>query len=310
MSCFSRRHFIRTIIAAGTSIYASSLIGCKRSGGKIGARMLRENELSDKLAVASGGEIEEMVRSAVKALGGMDKLVRKGDIVVAKPNIGWAQPPVNGASTNPDVVATIVKLCIEAGAKKVKVFDNTLDDKRRAYSETGIGKAAQDAGADTPFIDDSRFAELEIPNGKVLKKWLTYRDALECDVLINVPVAKVHNSSGLTLAMKNLMGIIGGNRGLWHQDLHTHIADYSTAVKCDLTVIDGYRVMVRNGPRGGRPDDVEMKKTIAVCKDVVAADAFAAKELFGRDPEGIGYIKQAHERGLGDMDYDTRLRRL
>jgi uncharacterized protein (DUF362 family) len=310
MTPLSRRDFIRTIGAAGIGIYASSLVGCKRNGEKIAARVLRENELSDKLAVASGGDIEEMVRSALKALGGMDKLVRKGDIVVVKPNIGWAQPPENGASTNPNVVATIVKLCMEAGAKKVKVFDNTLDDKRRAYSETGIGKAAQDAGADTPFIDDSRFAELEIPDGKILKKWLTYRDALECDVLINVPVAKVHGSSGLTLAMKNLMGIIGGKRGVWHQDLHTHIADFSTAVKCDLTVIDGYRVMLRNGPRGGRPDDVELKKTIAVCKDVVAADAFAAKELFGRDPQSIGYIKQAHERGLGNIEYDDRLLRL
>ena len=310
MSLFSRRDFLRTISAAGIGIYASSLIGCKRNGAKIGVRVLRENELSDKLAVASGGEIEEMVRSTVKALGGMDKLVRKGDIVVLKPNIGWAQPPENGASTNPDVVATIVKLCIEAGAKKVKVFDNTLDDKRRAYSETGIGKAAQDAGADTPFIDDSRFVELEIPDGKTLKKWLTYRDALECDVLINVPVAKVHNSSSLTLAMKNLMGIVGGNRGLWHQDLHTHIADFSTAVKCDLTIIDGYRVMVRNGPRGGRPDDVEVKKTIAVCKDIVAADAFAAKELFGREPKDIGYIQQGHERGIGNMEYETRFLRL
>ncbi len=297
---------MRTIAAAGAGLYTSTFIGCGvDTGGKIGARVLRPNTLSDKLAVVSGGKIENMVRSAMKALGGMDKLVRKGDTVVVKPNIGWAQPPEYGASSNPETVATIVKLCLEAGAGTVKVFDRPCDDRRRAYTESGIKKAAEAAGAKVSYTDDSRFVKLEIPEGKALKEWPIYRDALEADVLINIPIAKVHNSTGLTLSLKNLMGIAGGNRGTWHQDLHTKIADFYTVVPCDLSVIDAYRIMLKHGPRGGRLDDVEVKKIIAICRDNVATDAFAAKELFGIPPHRIGYIKQAHERGLGNMEYKS-----
>ena len=307
---YTRRRFIKTLGAAGAGLYASTFVGCGKEGGKVGARVLRSNDLSDKLAVAVGGEIDDMVRKTMKALGGMDKLVRKGDTVVVKPNIGWARKPELGACSNPQTVATVVRLCLEAGAKEVKVFDIPCDDKRRTYSESGIRKAAEEAGANVLYVDDSRFVDLEIPDGKALTNWPTYRDALECDVLINVPIPKSHGSTGLTLSLKNLMGVAGGNRGKWHQELHTKIADFYTVVPCDLSVIDGYRIMVTNGPSGGRPEYVEVKKTIAICKDSIAADAFAAKELFGIAPEKIGYISQAHERGLGDMRYESRLVKL
>ena len=305
MSEYTRREFIRTVGAVGVGMCTPTIFGCFKK--EIKARSSRANKLSDMLAVATGGGIDEMVRKAMDALGSMGKLVRSGDIVVIKPNIGWAQPPEKGASTNPQTVAALVKLCVEAGAKKVKVLDRPCDEIRRAYSESGIKSAAEKAGAVVPYIDNSRFAELEIPKGVFLTKWSVYEEVVEADVLINVPVAKVHNSSGLTLSLKNLMGVAGGNRGKWHEDIHTSIADFYSVVRCDLTVIDAYRIMLRNGPRGGRLSDVEVRKTIAICKDGVMADAYAAKELFGRKPESLGFIRQAHERGLGDMNYGEKL---
>ncbi len=310
MARYTRRDFIRTVGAAGVGLCASGLIGCgTKERAEAVARVLRPNGLSDKLAVAGGGDIEQMLRRAMDALGGMDSLVKKGDTVVVKPNIGWAQPPEHGACSNPETVSVLVRMCLEAGAAAVKVFDRPCDDKRRSYHESGIESAAKEAGAKVSYVDDSRFLDIDIPDGKSLKEWPVYRDALECDVLINVPIPKVHNSTGLTLSLKNLMGIAGGNRGEWHRDydLSTAITDFYTVVPCDLSVMDAYRIMLHHGPRGGRLDDVEVRKTIAVCKDNVAADAFAARELFGRDPQNIGYIRQAHDRGLGDMQYETRL---
>ena len=299
---------MRTTAAAGLGLYASTFIGCgKKEAVKLGPRVLRPNDVSDKLAVVSGGEIEQMVRAAMKALGGMERLVKKGDTVVVKPNIGWVSRPEYGACSHPETVGSVVKLCREAGAETIKVFDNPCEDRARSYDESGIRKAAEAAGADVVFMDDSRFVDLEIPGAEALKSWLTYRDALECDVLINVPVPKHHGSTGLTLSLKNLMGTAGGKRGKWHQNLDTKIADFYSAVPCDLTVIDAQRIMLRAGPNAGRLEDIEMKNTIAICKDSVAADAFATERLFGRKPEHILYTKKAHERSLGDMDYASRL---
>ena len=308
MAYYSRRDFIRTTAAAGLGIYASTIFGCgKKAAAELGPRVLRPNGLSEKLAVAKGGGIEQMVRATMKAIGGMEKVVKSGDTVVVKPNIGWASRPEYGACSHPETVAAVVKLCIEAGAAKVKVFDNPCEDRARTYNESGIRKAAETAGAEVPYMDNSRFVDLEIPGAEALREWPTYRDALECDVLINVPVPKHHGSAGLTLSLKNMMGVAGGNRGKWHQNLDTKIADFYSAAPCDLTVVDAQRIMLRSGPNAGRLEDIETKNTIAVCKDAVAADAYAARELFGRKPEQILYVKKAHDRSLGDMDYASRL---
>ena len=307
---FTRRTFIRIAGGAGAAFYTFGLIGCGRRPRQIHPRVLRQNSLNDSLVVGQGDDIRSVVRSVVDRLGGISALVRKGDVVTVKPNIGWTTPPELAACTNPQVVSAVVELCYEAGANKVKVFDRGCRDDRISYERSGIADAAKKAGAEVPFVDNRLYREVPIEQGKKLKSWPIYEDAVKADVLINLPVAKVHNATGLTLSLKNLMGTAGGDRGTWHQSLHQKIADYYTVLPCDLGILDAYRIMVSNGPAGGSPNDVRLRRTIVSCRDLVALDAFAAKEFFNRTPDEIRHIKYAHELGTGNMDFSARVVRL
>jgi len=304
----SRRKFIRVAAAAGAGLCSFGMIGCRRK--ELRPRVLRANSMSDKIVVGKGDDIRSVVRAVIEKLGGMQSLVRKRDVVVVKPNIGWTTPPELGGCTNPGVVAAVVEMCYEAGASRVKVFDRGCRDERITYRNSGIADAARKAGAEVSYIDRRRFYEVPIERGKKLRSWPIYEDAVKGDVLINVPVAKVHNASGLTLGLKNLMGTAGGDRGTWHQSLHQKIADYYTVLPCDLAVLDAYRVMFRNGPAGGNPGDVRLEKTIAASTDLVALDAFAAKEFFNKTPEEVRHIKYAAELGAGSVDLAERIVRI
>jgi len=304
----SRRAFIRMAGVAGTGFYTFGIIGCKKK--QLAPRVLRQNSMSDKIVVGKGDDIRSVVRSLIEKLGGMPALVKRGDVVVVKPNIGWTTPPELGACTNPEVVAAVVELCYESGAAKVKVFDRGCRDDRISYQRSGIAAASKKVGAEVSFVEKARFYDVPVEKGKKLKSWPIYDDAVKADVLINLPVAKVHNASGLTLGLKNLMGTAGGDRGAWHQSLHQKIADYYSVLPCDLGVLDAYRVMVTNGPAGGNPQDVKLVKTIAASTDLVALDAFAAKEFFNKTPEEVRHIKYAADLGLGNMDFAERVLRI
>src|SRR5512147_518001 len=176
------------------------------------------------LAVAHGASPEKIVRAAVDALGGMKRFVSKGDVVVVKPNIAWDRVPEQAGDTNPEVVAAVVKLCYEAGAKKVKVFDRPVNDPRRCYVQSGIAPAASALGANVDFVDDRKFRDMEI-NGEALKSWPLYTELFEADKVINVPIAKHHGLAKLTLSLKNWMGVMGGSRRQIHQKLDDSLVD-------------------------------------------------------------------------------------
>jgi uncharacterized protein (DUF362 family) len=252
------------------------------------------------LAVATGPNPAKITRAAVNALGGMKKFVSRGDVVVVKPNIGWDRLPEYAATTNPEVVAEIVKMCFEAGAKRVKVFDHTVNDARRCYTQSGISEAAKNAGADVSYIDSRRFKDRTI-NGLVLKKWPLYEDIFSADKIINVPIAKHHSTSKLTLAMKNWMGIMGGSRGQIHQRIDESLVDLSHAVNPALTVLDAVRILTRNGPQGGNLADVKKLDTIIASADQVAVDSYGAT-LFGMKGRDLGYVRIAASKGFGVMD--------
>ncbi|MFH1754731.1 MAG: DUF362 domain-containing protein, partial [Candidatus Latescibacterota bacterium] len=163
------------------------------------------------LSVIKGEDVSLITAEAIKAIGGMSKFVSKGDVVLVKPNMGWDRTPEQAANTNPLVMATLVTLAYDAGAKKVKVFDYTCNSARRCYTKSGIAEAVEQAGAEVSFVDDRKFKKMKI-NGEKLDEWPIYEDAVEVDKIINVPIAKHHTLAGHTLAMKNLMGIIGGSR--------------------------------------------------------------------------------------------------
>lgn len=254
------------------------------------------------VVVAEKDKPAELVRKAIKALGGMGRFVKKGNRVLIKPNIAFARPPEGAANTNPEVVAELVQLCFEAGAREVIVLDYTLDPARITYEMSGIAKAAEAKGARMVYVSPRDFVPIEVPKGKILSAYdvRVLKQVLDADVFINVPIAKTHGSARLTLGMKNLMGVIQ-DRGSWHRsgDLHQCIADFVTAVKPHLTVIDAIRILASGGPKG--PGRVEQKDTIIASTDIVAADAYAAT-LFGLTPSDVPHIIKAAELGVGVAD--------
>jgi uncharacterized protein (DUF362 family) len=220
---------------------------------------------------------------------------------VIKPNMGWDRTPEQAATTNPQVVAALVTLCLEAGARKVKVFDRPCNDPRRCYVQSGIESAAKAAGAEVSHMDERKFREVQIPGGVAIRNWPLYVEALEADKLINVPIAKHHGLSKLTLGMKNWMGIMGGNRGQIHQRIDDALVDLATVVKPTLTVIDAVRILTAHGPQGGNLSDVKKLDLVAVGTDPVAMDAWGST-LFGRTGADLGYVVKGAERRLGVMD--------
>ena len=253
------------------------------------------------VAVAEGHDYAGITRQAIAALGGMKRFVKNGDVVVVKPNIGWDRNAEQGANTHPLVVRAVVEEALRAGAKKVKVFDRTCNDDRRCYVNSGISDALRGMkNVELKHIENERFKKVAV-NGMAIKEWELYDEALSADVLINVPVAKHHGLTKVTLGLKNMMGIMGGNRGSIHKNIAPVMADINTVVKSHLIIIDATRILTDHGPQGGDLKDVKVVNKVIASTDIVAADAFATT-LFGLKPAEIPMTVAAHKRGLGEMD--------
>lgn len=297
-----RRDFIYKGIGAGllTGIgFHSNLFGSVMPGKSIGPA-----SLYDMVAIR-GGEAEVMFEKAIASLGGMKAFVKPNQTVVVKPNIGWDSVPEKGADTNPKLVAKIIEHCLQAGAKDVYVFDNTCDNWQKCYANSGIEKAVKDAGGKiVTGKSESMYQEVELKSAKSLRKAKVHELVMSCDVFINVPVLKHHQSTTITAAMKNMMGVVW-DRGYWHRnDLPQCIADFPTFRKPDLNILDAYRVMKKNGPRGVSVEDTITMKAQLISTDIVAIDAAAIK-LFGLEPSSIAYMGKAVELGVGTMDLDN-----
>jgi len=288
----NRRDFLKSAAAAGLGMAFPGTCNLLLPRAEAAERL--------DLAIARGASPARTTAAAVNAMGGMRRFISRGDIVVVKPNIGWDRTPAYAANTNPEVVETLVRLCLEAGAKKVKVFDHPVNDARRCYKQSGIADAARAAGAEVSFIDERKFRDVRI-NGMVLKSWPLYRDILETDKIINVPIAKTHGLATLTLGMKNWMGVMGGWRGRLHHRINENLVDVSRAIKPALVVLDAVRILTAGGPQGGDLDDVKKLDTVIVGTDQVAVDAYGAT-LFGMKGVDLGYVKLGHEAGLGTMN--------
>ncbi|KPK99885.1 MAG: cytoplasmic protein [candidate division Zixibacteria bacterium SM23_73_3] len=292
----TRRNFIKASLGTALSLSLPHM-----GLSDLFAQTLREKEIIPDLAVVTDGDAALMTRQAIELLGGMRRFVSKGDVVVVKPNIGWDRSPEQAADTNPQVVAEVVKLCLESGAKKVKVFDRSCNTANRCYEHSGIKKAASDAGAEVSYVVDAGFSKMKLPQGEVLKQWPLYKPALEADILINVPIAKNHGLTYLTMGIKNLMGIMGGDRGKIHWSIDDKLADLANFVRPQLTILDAYRILVKNGPQGGSLKDVRMKKTIIAGTQIATVDAYGAT-LFGMKPAGLKHIVKSSKLGLGEID--------
>lgn len=256
------------------------------------------------IAVLRGNDPAEITRRAVAALGGMERFVRPGQTVIVKPNICHAPAGVEyGTTTHPAVVGALVAMALAAGARKVQVMDGPFASRPdEAYARSGIRDEVVAAGGEMVVMSAFAFGDTAIPAGRNIRSWSVYKPALEADVLIDVPVAKHHGSAGLSLAMKNLMGLLEPNgRGLFHGKLHQNIADLTTLFRPQLTVVDAVRTLMAHGPTGGNLADVRQRNTVIASPDIVAADAYAAT-LFDKQPQDIGYIAIGADMGLGSAD--------
>jgi uncharacterized protein (DUF362 family) len=256
-----------------------------------------------QMVVTQGDEPRQLVRKALEELGGIRRFIARGDVVVVKPNIAWDRMPQQAANTNPDVVAEMVRLCLGAGAAKVMVTDVSCNEPRRCFQRSGIAEAARLAGAQVILPEERGFREVDL-RGDVLTSWPVLEPFLAADKMINIPIAKHHSLTGVTLGMKNWYGILGGRRNRLHQRIHESLVDLADFMRPTLTLIDAYRVLMRNGPTGGSLDDVALKKTLIAGTDPVALDAYAAKAYWDLDDQKLRYLKLAQERGLGTMDFE------
>jgi uncharacterized protein (DUF362 family) len=264
----------------------------------------------DLVAVKGGGQAARLDR-ALREYGGMGAFVRKGQTVVIKPNIGWSQEPRMAANTNPELVKRLVEQCLEAGAKKVWVFDHSCDNGPASYRASLIESYARQGGATVvPADSSSSYQEVAIPGAISLKKTRVHELILEADVFINVPVLKEHSGAGMTCAMKNLMGI-AWDRGDFHQlGLDQCIADIGLFRKPALNIVDAAKVMLSGGPRGHAGSRYDEQQMLILSSDIVAIDAVGARTL-GKAPSDFGYIAKAEERGLGTSDLSRlNIRRL
>jgi uncharacterized protein (DUF362 family) len=297
----TRRKFLSGVGAAACGAAAAAYVGRDVAAAETGAGTMRARPhpqadawkgrigLAQKSADPGAG-----VQTAIEKLCGPDGVrtfVRQGDLVVVKPNMSWAQPPEMGANVHPDIVARVVTLCRKAGARQVKVFDNTIGSASKCYEFSGIEAAARNAGADVVVCAGHRFRTVRFddPRAKNLKEWPIYEDALAADVFINIAVAKVHNATYVTLCMKNLMGTQGGNRGKMHQGIHQNLADLAVIIRPTFNILDATRVMITNGPGGGRAEYVVRRDMILCGTSAVTVDAWAA------DPSNLPWPKGHHD---------------
>jgi len=299
-----RRDFLKAAALTGV---ASAI---KLSDGMdIMAQKVTKPGGSYDLVAVMGGEPAEMFRKGIAELGGISKFVKKGQKVVVKPNIGWDKTPELAGNTNPLLVAEIVKQCIKAGASVVQVIDHSCDDWRKCYTNSGIEEAAKAAGAKVLSANEEiYYREIDLPRGVKLKKAKVLNAILDCDVWINVPVLKNHGGASMTIAMKNHMGIVW-DRGAFHRnDLQQCIADICTLNKpAVLHVVDAYRIMKTNGPRGRSLTDVANPKAMFLSSDIVAVDTAATKffnQLESMPLESVTHIKNAENLKLGTMNIE------
>jgi uncharacterized protein (DUF362 family) len=313
----SRRDFLKNLLKASSVVAAagalSSLAACAREQQTVATSPAPASPPGTPtvlpapadvayLAVARGPSPAAIVQAALKALGGIGRFVQSGNDVIIKPNICVDYYTYEyAATTNPEVVGTLVKLCLAAGARRVRVMDQPFGGTaQKAYERSGISAAVKAAGGEMELMSGMKYREVAIPGGLDLKKWSVYGDALDADVLINVPIAKHHSLGRLTLGMKNLMGLIK-DRGQFHFNLGQRVADLTSLLRPQLTVVDAVRILTNHGPSGGDLADVKLTNTIIASHDIVAADTYATS-LFGLTADDIPALRAAAPMGLGTTD--------
>ena len=257
------------------------------------------------ISIVQGQDRTKTVTKAIELLGGIGRFVSAGDIVAIKPDVAFATPAILGATTHPDVIAAVTRLCFEAGAKKVIVTDNPINDPASCFALSGISKAATAAGAQVVMPKENLFADMTLEGAVLIKNWPVYYGPLAgANKLIGIAPVKDHHRSIASLTMKNWYGLLGGRRNLFHQDINTIIAELSRLVMPTFVILDGTTTMMTNGPTGGSISDLKKTNTMIASCDMVAADAFGCS-LLNRKPADLPYLSIAEKAGVGTVDYES-----
>jgi uncharacterized protein (DUF362 family) len=310
-----RRDFLARAARAGAAVAAAAGLGLWRldrhgpTAGAAGATVSFPDFSvpgpGRKLSIVTGADRVKTVNRALAALGGIERFVRPGDRVVLKVNAAFASPPSLSATTHPELVAEVSRLCLHAGAASVVVTDNPINDPASCFALTGIARAAASAGARLALPDPAAFQPTTLPNGRLIRNWpVLFEPFRAATRLIGLAPVKDHHRSGASLAMKNWYGLLGGRRNIFHQDIHTIICELAMLVRPTLVILDGTTTLMTNGPTGGSLDDLKATHTMIVGADQVATDALAAT-LLGKTAADLPFVGKAAAAGLGTADYES-----
>lgn len=265
-------------------------------------RSVPDDNSFPKMVIVKGTNPSLLVDEAINALGGIKRFINQNDIVLIKPNIGWDRIPEQAANTNPDIVKEVVRLCLSAGAKKVIVTDISCNEYNRCFNRSGIKDAVESIGGIIELPSDLKFTSINM-GGDVLGIRKVYSLYLEATKIINIPIAKHHSLTGVTLGMKNWYGVLGGRRNQLHQHINESIADLANFIRPTLIIMDATRVLLKNGPQGGNLSDVMQADTIIAGTDQVAIDSYTADKFFNLSSYQLGFIEIAHRKGIGNKNY-------
>ncbi|MFO7714430.1 DUF362 domain-containing protein [Desulfosarcina sp.] len=311
-----RREFLARCVRAGLSVAAAGALaigfydrkgpdGVSDAGALVRIPDFSISGMKGKLCIARGTDRAATVKQAFAALGGMNEFVKPGERVLLKVNAAFASPPTLGATSHPELVGAVVRLCLDAGASRVTVTDNPINDPASCFALTGIDAAARQAGAEVVLPREPLFARFSVDRGRLIRNWpVLYAPLARVDRIIGMAPVKDHHRSGASMTLKNWYGLLGGRRNIFHQDIHTVIQELAVMIKPTVVILDGIQSMMRNGPTGGSLSDLKPTGTLIVSSDPVAADA-AGAALLDRRPEDLPFIAKAAAVGAGTADYRT-----
>ena len=316
----SRREFLVRLGVTGALIAGSGLATRKLwqpnhyvpgfqevKGLQLGNYAPEISKVLPSLAIAHGMDHEKTVRAAMAALGGMERFIKKGDVVMIKPNVAFDRPPALAATTHPDALRAVAKLVLECGASKVIIADNPINSPTGCFFKSGLSAVASDMNLDLMYPEANSFSPLSL-DGEILKNWTFFHEPFKkANKVIGLAPCKDHNLCHSSMTMKNWYGLLGGRRNQFHQHIHSIVSDFALMMKPTLVILDGMNVLMSNGPTGGRLSDVKPMNTIVAGTDMVAVDAYGYSHLLERDLAELTYIHKAHERGLGNKNWKDTL---
>jgi uncharacterized protein (DUF362 family) len=316
----SRREFLVRLGVAGALIAGSGLVAKKlwqpnhfvpgfekEKGLQLRSYALEVNKLLPTLAIAHGMEHERTIRAALGALGGMERFIKHGDVVMIKPNVAFDRPPALAATTHPDALRAVAKLCFEAGASKVIVADNPINSPTGCFFKSGLTAVASEMNLDLLYPETNSFAPLSL-DGEILKEWTFFNTPFKkATKVIGLTPCKDHNLCHASMTTKNWYGLLGGRRNQFHQHIHSIVSDFALMMKPTLVILDGMNVLMSNGPTGGRLSDVKPMNTIVAGTDMIAVDAYGYEHLLERDIAELTYLHKAQDRGLGNIHWKDTL---